>query len=154
MSRLLCARGHPTLARLSALATLIILPLACDSPPATDEFPVPVEVFACHKILIGISAISCTEDIQGPGVLTIAFKPDPTQSSWEVAVRGLAALAEQCEFHGSFDQTRLSALQGRGATELVCPIAASIDRSFHELSFSSLTETPNSSLAISVTLVR
>ena len=142
------------LARLFSLATLIILQMACDSRSPTDEAPAPVEIFACHKLLIGISEISCTEDIQGPGVLTVAFKPDPPQSSWEVAVRGLAALAEQCEFHGSFDQTRLSALQGRGETELVCPIAADVDRSFHTLSISSLTETPNSSLAISVTLVR
>jgi len=104
-------------------------------------------------MLIGLTEVSCTNDIQGPGVLRIEFRPDPSHS-WEVAVSGLAALAEQCEFRGSFDQTRLAALQGRGDTDLVCPLSETVDRPYHTLSFENLTETPNSSLAISVTLTR
>ena len=105
-------------------------------------------------MLIGLGSDSCTGDVLGPGVLRIAFKPDPPQSSWEVGINGLAALADTCEFHGSFDQTRLAALQGRGATELICPIDASIDRAYHELSFSNQLVNPNSSISIAVTFER
>lgn len=92
-------------------------------------------VFDCRVMLIGVTEESCREDVIGPGRLTISIAPEPLELSWEIAVRGLTALAERCEFHGSFDHTRLSGLQGRGAVELVCPIAPNVERAYHELRF-------------------
>ena len=90
--------------------------------------PETVEVFSCDRLLIGLETTYCHEDVVGPGRLTLSFRPDPKETSWEIGIRGLAALAEQCQFHGRFDQTRLSALQGRGETNIICDIAASIER--------------------------
>lgn len=135
------------LGRSSALALLLLLS-GCGEQQAADGAPPPVETFSCGRLLIGLETVYCHEDVVGPGTLSVSFEPDPKETSWEIAVRGLAALAEQCEFHGQFDQTRLSALQGRGRCELVCPISANIDRQYHELSFENLSDTINTSITV------
>ena len=121
-----------------------------DAPPT----PILDEAFTCSQTLIGRETASCREDFVGPGELTISFQPDPKETSWEIGVRGLAALAEQCEFHGRFDQTRLSALQGRGETHIVCAIAPSLNRQYHELRFENLLEAPSTAIHVRVTLAR
>ena len=112
------------------------------------------EVFTCSRTLIGLETAFCREDITGPGELTVSFRPDPEETSWEISVRGLAALAEQCEFHGHFDQQRLSALQGRGATDIVCALDPSLDRQYHEIRFENLLDAPNTAINVSVSLQR
>lgn len=124
------------------------------APSTPEDPPAATTVFECRKILIGLDQASCREDIQGPGVLTVTFTPDPLQTSWEVGVRGLATLADTCEFHGRFDQTRLSNLQGRGATALRCPIDATTNRQYHEISVTSRLDTPGTSLTVTLTLAR
>ena len=119
-------------------------------PPETEH----TLVFECTQLLIGLDTGYCHEDIVGPGLLHIHFLPDPKETSWELGVRGLAALAEQCEFRGQFDQTRLSALQGRGETEIVCPITGNVNRQYHELSFENRLETTNTSISITVNFSR
>ena len=116
--------------------------------------PTALEIFRCHKLLIGTAPASCTEDVVGPGTLAIELVPDPPHGSWTVAVSGLQALAEACEFHGSFDRTRLAALEGRGATSLRCPVAATVDRAYHELAFTQKDPAPGSSLAVTVRMTR
>jgi len=109
-----------------------------------------VHIFTCRKMLIGLSDGSCTEDIHGPGMLTIHLKPDPVRTSWEVAITGLATLAKACEFHGSFQQTRLSALQGHAEASLRCPITSVVDRAHHQLAFQNRLDAPGTSLSIIV----
>ncbi len=101
-------------------------------------------------MLIGATEESCREDVIGPGVLTIRIAPEPLEVSWEIAVRGLTALTESCEFRGSFDRTRLSGLQGRGAVELLCPIAPNVDRAYHELRFEHREALANRALIVNV----
>lgn len=132
-----------------AATALLVLLAGCDSREAPAP---PEEIFACHLLLIGADAQSCIEDVQGPGTLTITFKPDPPQGSWEVGLSGLTSLAEACGFVGSYDQTRLANLQARGETEIVCEIAAGIDRSYHELAFESRLDAANTSISIEVSL--
>lgn len=127
---------------------------AC-TEPGTEQSALPLlEVFHCQKLLIGSSEASCREDVIGPGVLRIVFNPDPPQGSWEVSISGLAALAESCEYHGSFDKTRLSNLQGRGETALVCPVASNIERAYHELRFENRMPSAVGSMSIAVRYVR
>ena len=121
-----------------------------NAPDAPSEPPLPVEIFACSHLLIGLETVYCHEDVVGPGTLMLSFRPDPKETSWEIGVRGLAALAEQCEFHGQFDQTRLSALQGRGETDIVCAIAAGIDRQYHEFRLENLLDAPNTAIKVTV----
>lgn len=144
---------------LALLLVLVVISLGVYVPLMTGDDPEPpaaepVELWSCHALLIGTAKETCTEDVQGPGRLTIRFRPDPPQGGWEVGVSGLAALAEHCEFHGSYDQTRLSVLQGRGETAIVCPIAGSVDRGFHEIAFAGKLEAAGSSMSIEVTYER
>lgn len=111
-------------------------------------------LFTCRFLLIGTDQNACREDVIGPGILEVSFDPDPPQGSWGAGIRGLVALAEVCEFHGSFDQTRLSALQGRGATRIVCPLSADVDRAYHEIQVKSLEPAPNSSIAVTIRMLR
>ena len=130
----------------------VALLLGCGTPDSAA--PPPAEIFSCHLLLIGSDTQSCIEDVQGPGTLGITFKPDPPQGGWELALSGLAPLADACGFVGSYDQTRLTALQGRGETEIICEIAAGMDRSYHELTFESRPDTANTSMGIEVTFSR
>jgi hypothetical protein len=122
--------------------------------PPTEPAVTLTTVFRCHELMIGTSKVACLEDVIGPGTLLIEFVPDPPHGSWTVAVNGLKPLAEVCEFEGSFDQKRLSALQGRGKATLRCPVAADIDRPYHELAFVQDDPAPNSSLGVTVSMVR
>lgn len=140
--------------RLLTTTLLFLIVSACSEQAPGQQEPVPLEIFRCQLLLIGQSEDVCREDIIAPGTLRISFKPDPVQSSWELSLSGLAALADACEFHGSFDQTRLAALQGRGETELVCPISPGVDRAYHALQFENRTETVNGSISISVVFSR
>ncbi len=135
------------------LSTAILL-TGCGEQTLSEPDPEPQELFSCSHLLIGLETVSCREDVVGPGTLTLSFRPDPKETSWELAIQGLAALAEQCEFHGQFDQTRLSALQGRGETDIVCAIAADVDRQYHEIRFENLLEAPNTALHVQVTFNR
>jgi hypothetical protein len=126
----------------------------CDSGAPPPETPVAVEVFRCSEFLIGLETARCREDVTGPGVIEVVLQPDPRETSWEIGIRGLAALAEYCEFKGDFDETRLSALKGRGETTLTCPIDASVDRQFHEISFENRLSAVNTSIAVTVTFSR
>ena len=132
----------------------LLLSAGCTEQPATDPEPVPVQIFKCTQLLIGLDTGYCREDITGPGVLSVRFQPDPKETSWEISLRGLAALAEQCEFRGQFDQTRLSALQGRGETEIVCHLGEEVDRQYHELSFANQLQTTNTAITVTVTFSR
>jgi hypothetical protein len=137
--------------------SLLLLPAAlagCGEPPPIREPAPRTEVFRCTERLIGRTTVYCHEDVVGPGVLTVNILPDPRETSWELSIRGLAALAEQCEFHGRFDQTRLSALQGRSEVKLVCPIEADVDREYHEIRFENRIDAPNTSITVSVVLSR
>jgi hypothetical protein len=135
-----------------AATTGMALLMGCGTPePPT---PPPEVAFRCHLLLIGSDTQSCVEDVQGPGTLEIRFKPDPPQGGWELALTGLAPLADACGFIGSYDQKRLSALQGRGETEIVCKLAPGIDRSYHELTFESRLDAANTSMGIEVTFSR
>ena len=136
------------------MTTALLAMTGCEQPSTESAESEPIQVFECTQLLIGLDTGYCREDIVGPGVLNIQFLPDPRETSWELSVRGLAALAEQCEFRGQFDQTRLSALQGRGETEIVCAINAVIDRQYHELSFENRQETTNTATAINVIFAR
>ncbi len=131
---------------------LLVTGCSPSAPPA--ETPTPVEIFSCSHLLIGVETVFCHEDVTGPGTLRVSFRPDPAETSWEVSVRGLAALAEQCEFHGQFDQTRLSALQGRGETDIVCRIAADVDRQYHELRVENRTDIPNTAINLRIIFTR
>lgn len=134
-----------------ALVGVFVLAAACESPPPGNPVAPPlVEVFRCEHLLIAVDEDTCTGDVVGPGELTLSFRPDPKSASWEVAVDGLTALADECAFRGRFDQTRLSALQGRGETEIVCAIAAPVDRQYHTLSFATREATPHTTLRIQV----
>jgi hypothetical protein len=126
----------------------------CDRAAPPPEPAVAVEVFRCSEFLIGLETASCREDVTGPGMLQVLIQPDPRETSWEIGIRGLAALAEYCEFEGDFDETRLSALKGRGETTLTCPIDASVDRQFHEISFENRLNAANTSIAVTVTFSR
>ena len=140
--------------RFAALLVPAALAGACSQPANDARASTAVEIFRCQLLLMSRASAACREDVIGPGELKISFNPDPPRSSWEVAVRGLNPLAESCAFHGSFDQTRLAALQGRGAAELACPVAAGIDRAYHELAFENRLEAAGSSIAIAVTFSR
>ena len=140
-----------------ALAACQVLLLAgCGEPltPVSAPQPEPIEAFSCSHLLIGLETAYCHEDVVGPGTLTVSFRPDPKETSWEIGVRGLAALAEQCEFHGRFDQTRLSALQGRGETDIFCNIAANVDRQYHEIRFENRLDAPNTAINVRVSFTR
>jgi hypothetical protein len=126
----------------------------CEGEAPTPTATEPVEVFSCSHLIIGLETVFCREDVVGPGKLTVSFRPDPKETSWEISVRGLAALAEQCEFHGQFDQTRLSALQGRGEAQIACAIVADVDRQYHEFRFENLIDAPNTAIQVAVTLQR
>lgn len=140
---------------LVAGAVISLLPFAgCGEPVTRAPKPEPVEVFNCDRLLIGLETAYCHEDVVGPGTLRLSFRPDPKETSWEIGIRGLAAVAELCEFHGQFDQTLLSALQGRGETDLVCPIAAEVDRQYHEIRFENRLDAPNTAIRVTVTLTR
>ena len=145
LSRLVFA--NPLLPCLALLA-------GCAEPEKPPPAATMSEVFNCSHLLIGLESVACREDVTGPGRLTVSFVPDPPETSWEIGVRGLAALAEQCEFHGTFDQTRLAALQGRGETAIVCEIAASIDRQYHEIRFENRLDAPNTAIRVTVSLQR
>lgn len=119
--------------------------------PAADA---TVVLFDCRKVLIAHDALPCTEDVRGPGTLTLSFRPDPPQTSWEVAVTGLAALAEACEFEGSYDETRLTTLQGRGETAIRCAIGPGVDRPYHEIRVADRTGVSGFSLAVAITFER
>lgn len=123
----------------------------CSNPePAVEPEPEEtVLVSACSERLIGLETVYCREDVVGPGTLTVRIRPDPKETSWELGIRGLAALAEACAFEGRFDGTRLSRLQGRGAVAIVCPIAADVDRPYHEISFENRLDAPNTSIQVS-----
>lgn len=136
------------------LLSMAILLTGCGEQTLSEPDPEPQELFSCSHLLIGLETVFCHEDVIGPGTLNIAIRPDPKETSWEISISGLAALAEQCEFHGQFDQTRLAALQGRGDTEIVCAIAAEVDRQYHELRFENRIEATNTSLRIQVRFVR
>ncbi len=133
---------------------LLFLAAGCGEQRQPDAPPAAVEVFSCSHLLIGLETVYCREDVIGPGRLTISFRPDPRETSWEIGVRGLAALAEHCEFRGQFDQTRLSALQGRGETDIICPIAAGVDRQYHELRFENLLDATNTAISLTVSFER
>lgn len=135
---------------IAAVSFGVYLPFMSGRDPAPTSARVSADVWSCHALLIGKARETCTRDIQGPGRLTITFRPDPPQGGWEVGVSGLAALAEACEFHGSYDQTRLSALQGRGETSIVCPITPSIDQAFHEIAFTGELDAAGTSMAVRV----
>jgi hypothetical protein len=122
--------------------------------PVSAPQPELVELFSCSHLLIGLETAYCHEDVVGPGTLAVSFRPDPKETSWEIGVRGLAALAEQCEFHGRFDQTRLSGLQGRGETDIVCNIAANVDRQYHEIRFENRLDAPNTAINVRVSFTR
>ena len=136
------------------LLVALLLISGCEKERAEPPVMEHTLVFECTQLLIGLDTAYCHEDIVGPGLLRIYFLPDPKETSWELGVRGLAALAEQCEFRGQFDQTRLSALQGRGETEIVCPITGNVNRQYHELSFENRLETTNTSISITVNFSR
>ncbi len=152
------SHGACPLARRSRLPWLLLAALTsagCDPPMHTETDRARTEeAFRCHVLLIGLDDGACTEDVVGPGTLRIAFRPDPERSSWELGIRGLAALAESCEFHGSYHSTRLSAVQGRGNTDIICPIPASTDRQYHEIRFQGREETPGTAINITVTFER
>jgi hypothetical protein len=137
---------------LAVFAALLIA--ACAEEHTAPPEPVAVEVFSCTHVLIGLETVHCREDVVGPGTLSLSIRPDPKETSWELGIKGLAALAEHCEFHGQFDQTRLSALQGRGETGLVCPIAADVDRQYHELRIENRLDTPNTAISVSLSYSR
>ncbi len=134
--------------RLTLLLMAFVLAGCGDRQPSAA--PPPTEVFSCAHLLIGPETVYCHEDVIGPGTLILSFRPDPKETSWEFGIQGLAALARECEFRGRFDQTRLSALQGRGEAEIVCTIEAGIDRQYHELRFENRTGTLNTSIQITV----
>ncbi|MGE0622482.1 MAG: hypothetical protein AB7I04_17955 [Pseudomonadales bacterium] len=140
-------------------AALALLLLGCDSPTPTPEASAPaplgsVEAFRCDLLLIAEDKDTCTGDVVGPGELTLTFRPDPRTASWEIAVEGLTAVTQECAFHGRFDQTRLSALQGRGEIKIVCPIDAAVDRQYHSLGFTVREPTPNTTLRVQVAFRR
>ncbi len=116
-------------------------------PQAADPAE-PQPILSCNKLLIGQSSVACNLDIQGPGVLTIEINPDPVRTSWQLGVGGLTALTESCEFRGDFDRHNPASMQGRGKATLICPVAAAVDREWHELSFEGQLDI--SSLAIGI----
>ena len=139
---------------IATLAAAAALLSGCGEQRPAAPAPMPTELFNCAQTLIGLETVYCHEDVIGPGILTLSLQVDPEETSWELRIRGLAALAEQCEFHGHFDQTRLSALQGRGETEIICPIAAGVDRQYHEFSFENLLDAPNTAINVALTFTR
>jgi len=133
------------------LLGVVTLAAGCDTPPAEAPPPPALqEIFRCEHLLIAADSDSCTGDVVGPGELTLTFRPDPKTASWEMAVDGLKTLADECAFQGRFDQTRLSALQGRGETQIVCPVAGTIDRQYHTMTFTTREATPNTTLRVQV----
>ncbi len=140
--------------RLPSLLTALWLCTGCGEAPPEPEPSLPVQIFVCTETLIGLETASCREDVVGPGTLTLAVIPDPKETSWELAIRGLAALAEQCAFQGRFDRTRLSQLQGRGPVDIVCPITPDIDRQYHEIRFENRLDQPNTSIRIELRFER
>jgi len=146
--------GAPTVNRLAIVFCLALMTAACGAPPAPPVEQKTVEVFRCEHLLIAEDQDACTGDVVGPGELVLTFRPDPKTAGWEVAVDGLKALASECAFRGRFDQKRLSALQGRGETEIVCPIAATVDRQYHTLTFETRDPAPNTTLRVQVVFRR
>ena len=140
--------------RLGFAVCAAILTGGCAEERTAPPDPVTAEVFSCNHLLIGLETVYCREDVVGPGTLTLSIRPDPTETSWEVGIKGLAALAEHCEFHGQFDQTHLSALQGRGETDLVCPITADVDRQYHEIRIENRLDASNTAISVSLTYSR
>jgi hypothetical protein len=120
-----------------------------DSPAASPlDSGAPLPIHTCRNLLVGLSVEVCNLDIHGPGNLTIEIRPDSEHSSWQLAINGLTALTQSCEFHGSFDRHNPSSLQGRGEATLICPIAASVDRQWHTLSFEGQLDIPNLTIII------
>jgi len=146
--------GTQTANRLAIVLWLALMTAACGAPPAPPVEQKTVEVFRCEHLLIAEDQDACTGDVVGPGELVLTFRPDPKTAGWEVAVDGLKALASECAFRGRFDQKRLSALQGRGETEIVCPIAATVDRQYHTLTFETRDPAPNTTLRVQVVFRR
>jgi hypothetical protein len=138
--------------------TLLVLTIllggaaGCGAPEAPS--PSTQTAFTCHALVIGLARETCVEDISGPGTLTVEFKPDPPGAIWDLQVSGLADLADECEFAGPYEQTRLSTLQGRGETSIRCMLSADVQRTAHEIAFKGSPDNVAGSIAVTVTLTR
>ena len=59
-------------------------------------------------------------------------------------------VTQSCEFRGDFDQHNPRAMQGRGQASLICPVAATVDRGYHELAFTTPQDIGSLSIGIAV----
>lgn len=135
-----CSPGN----RVAAPSQSETVPTAASTVDPTEPLP----VHACRNLLVGLSVEVCNLDVQGPGNLTIEIQPNSDRSSWQLAIKGLTALTQSCEFHGSFDRHNPSSLQGRGEVSLICPIGPSVDREWHTLSFEGQLDIANLTISI------
>jgi hypothetical protein len=141
-----------SIAKRLLLAVVLLSASACEPEVRPDKLP--DTVFDCRLMLIGKTSETCLEDVVGPGLVTVSIRPEPEKASWELGIRGLVALSEACAFEGSFDQTRLASLQGRGAVSLTCRVGDSVSRPYLQIRFEQREEMPNTAIQVAVTFER